>query len=111
MTQVVVTRIDLTEKPDKTVFVCKYPEGWTAKSHPVSRYDVTHMTFDEMKDWLKGDGWTVREWPGGARAWMGKAEPIRERWEILKLRRKYSEKPYLLPQGAQLCYLDFALDL
>ncbi len=37
------------------------------------------ITWDlqEALAWCRENGYTVHEWPGGARAWLGEAQPVR----------------------------------
>ena len=65
---------------------------------------------DAALTWCRSHGWTVRRWPGGARAWKNGLEPVRTQREILKLREKLSNnpRPELEGQGVN---LDLAYDL
>jgi hypothetical protein len=80
------TRIDFTTTKDG-VKVEKYPLGWTAKTNPITS-EVKPGSFDlEVSiTWCENHGFTVRRWPGGARAWKGEAMPVRDAGAIMRLR-------------------------
>jgi predicted RNA-binding protein len=82
-----VTRIDLIQQDGKWL-VSKYPYGWTAKTRPISKSELDQQAADQALAWLKAEGWTVREFPGGARAWRGEVKPIRDQATIRMLRRQ-----------------------
>jgi hypothetical protein len=106
--QPLITRVDLYQNPNG-IFICKYAEGWTASTPAIARYTISDRSLDDLVDALqRTSGWTVRRWPGGARAWRGKPMPIRSRTAIL---RKRDEVTRLHPSGVQVCTLDFALDM
>ena len=60
--------------------------------------------------WCRSNGWTVRRWPGGARAWKYGLVPVRKQYEIIKLRDelRMNPRPELEGQGVS---LDLAYDL
>lgn len=72
-----ITRIDLVTTEFGQVKRC-WQAGWMPG-------DKAHQVGPLSKDWdidsaaakLEQDGWTVRRWPGGARAWRIKARPVR----------------------------------
>lgn len=59
---------------------------------------------------LTAAGWTVRRWPGGARAWKHGLVPVRKTWQIKKLRDELREHPRPELQG-QGWALDLRYDL
>jgi hypothetical protein len=82
-----ITRIDL-HQVRRGVLVRKYAAGWDPSTPPVPPSNTnTEMTLEQMISWLRSHGWTVRTWLGGARAWLGKPRPVRERMDL-----KYSRK-------------------
>jgi hypothetical protein len=72
----------------------------------------THKNFDlaAALDWLRVRGWTVREWPGGARAWRDGLKPIRSAREIIRLRDELRAYPRPELEG-KAHTLDLAFDL
>jgi hypothetical protein len=83
-----ITRIDFTLTLAGWM-VSKFPHGWTARTHPIKK-EQKGPDFDirEALTWLQQNGWVTVEWEGGARAWKGHMLPIRDREQILKLRRQ-----------------------
>ncbi|MDD2922165.1 MAG: hypothetical protein PHQ36_07750 [Anaerolineales bacterium] len=82
-----ITRIDVMQVLGKWV-VRKYPRGWTAKTRPLTERQLTD---DEAKAailWCKTNCWTVREFPGGARAWKGEVKPVRDASAIRRVRNQ-----------------------
>ena len=74
-----VTRIDLVTTDYGPVKRC-----WRAGWHPGDKAlakDVGRLadgwTVESAAAKLEADGWTVRRWPGGARAWRIGARPVR----------------------------------
>jgi hypothetical protein len=102
-----ITRIDFYKQADGWR-VQKYPYGWTAKTRPIQEA-VLADTADALR-WCKDNGWVVREWPGGARAFKGKPYPVRDTAGIMSMRRK-AEAEYLGGQtGTNKIFFDFAFD-
>ncbi len=62
--------------------------------------------------WCEAHGYTVRRWPGGARAWYGTPWPIRTVAEIKRRREQVERDARLgsLPRDYYWAGLDFALD-
>jgi hypothetical protein len=87
-------RIDFTILPDGRVLVLKLHTDTTdplaPRDIPTSN-DVKPAGFDLERalDWCKNQGYAVRRWPGGARAWAG-GHPwvIRTAAQILYLRQR-----------------------
>jgi len=63
--------------------------------------------------WLKFNGYTVRQWPNGARAFKGQPWPIRNTAGILRRRAEVEALAQAgqLPSGFTWSALDFAYDL
>jgi hypothetical protein len=60
--------------------------------------------------WCKANGWAVREWPTGARAWAGgMARPVRTAAQIKRMRQKISD--YIDPSLIHAEGFDLAYDL
>lgn len=104
-----ITRIDLYQNPDG-LLVFKYPEGWTATTRPVERNLNQEWDLDRAVAWLTENGWTVRRWPGGARAWLGKPLPVRNWGQIKRKREELTQRRALFPD-LQLHTIDLAFDL
>ncbi len=87
-----ITRVDFILMADGW-HVKKYPYGWTARTRPV-REEVKPIDFnvDEALYWLRQNGWKTRQWEGtpnanaGARAFLGKPMPVRDRQSIVQMR-------------------------
>jgi hypothetical protein len=82
-----ITRVDILQVAGKWS-VRKYPYGWTAKTRPISQREMTDAEAATAIAWCKQHGWTVREFPGGARAWKGEVKPVRDASTIKMLRRQ-----------------------
>ena len=74
--------------------VVKWAEGWEkdVSSFPAKITINDSMTLDDMVAWLENDGWTVRRWIFGARAWKGSIHPIRTAYEIKRLRESLERR-------------------
>lgn len=74
-----VTRIDLVETNAGPVKRC-WRAGWIPGDKP-RLSDVAPLaegwTVESAADKLEADGWKVRRWPGGARAWRIAPRPVR----------------------------------
>lgn len=106
-----ITRIDMIAIPTG-VLVHKYPEGWTASTPPASTTTQETLSLDWMVSWLENDGWTVRRWPGGARAWKGAMLPVRNGGQIKRKRDELRQRWQEWNQrGIQVNALDLAYDL
>ena len=107
MTNLEIGRIDMFQVPDG-VRVMKWPVGWIPRTPPSVNYLNVEMTLDQMVEQLQSmDGWIVRKWASGARAWKGELRPIRTAHQIRKKREKYTRFPR---PGMQLNCVDFAFD-
>ena len=82
-----ITRIDFASH-DQVWRIKKFPYGWSAKT-PALKIEERPGDFDlgGALDWCRHHGWTVREWPGGARAFKDGLIPVRERAAIQSMRR------------------------
>ncbi|MBN1535226.1 MAG: hypothetical protein JW908_00735 [Anaerolineales bacterium] len=99
-----VTRIELTEQVDGSVFVSKYKEGWTAGSYADESYTTDEQPFDDMVAWLNENGWNCKTWfdferGKRCRAFSGKPMPVRTREEILRLRTMITTGEFKVPNG------------
>ena len=79
-------RIDfLLQPPVMVVFFYRLTGGTYMQ---IDRHDHAQKIFSDVLPWLTSHGYSVRTWPGGARAWLGKPRPIRTRAQIVQLRRQ-----------------------
>jgi len=111
-----ITRVDLRVQPrGEGVAVLQYPDGWQAWTDPVEMHVNATTGLEDMVKWFKDHGWYVREWPGGARAFLGKPIPVRSKKEILRMRSELERQTMLHqghhPRGFQINTLDLAVDL
>lgn len=58
---------------------------WYAVGHEAHPAEAV-STLEDRLTALEQNGWTVRRWPGGARAWRNGLVPVRKAWAIKKLR-------------------------
>jgi hypothetical protein len=110
-----ITRIELRENSNGSVYVEKYKEGWTASSQPAISYTTDENTFDGIVKWLSDRGWKCYTWyqikkGKRCRAFLGKPMPIRTREEIQQMRDLVASGALKVPNGqADLAYMyDFA---
>ena len=61
--------------------------------------------------WCEANGYTVRRWDGGARAWRGLPWPIRTRAQILRKRSEVERQALAGHGSGNLLTLDFAFDM
>jgi hypothetical protein len=82
-------RIDFQVLADRRVVVVKMRRADGYRDIP-TRHEIktTDFDLDAALAWCKENGYTVRRWPSGARAWRGKPWPVRTAHQIVKLRRK-----------------------
>ena len=110
-----ITRVDMRIQPREGVAVLQYASGWTAGTEPAEMHTNATTTLPEMIEWFEKHGWTVRTWPGGARAWLGRPLPIRSKLEIIRLRTDLERQVRINqgkhPRGFDILALDLALDL
>jgi len=87
----VTTRVDIILTGESWVMK-KYPYGWSAKTPAIETKHFNQVEADAAIQWLKQNKWTVLEWPGGFRAFKGKPMPVRDKYAIMSLRRKYEQE-------------------
>ena len=91
-------RIDFTNLADGRVIVLKLrrdaadPAAPRDIPLPDNGHDIKPATFDldAALAWCRRNGYTIRQWPGGARAWLGNPWVIRTRQQILQRRKNNS---------------------
>ena len=95
-------RIDFTILQDGHVAVLKLDRQAQRDIPRPEGNDFKPPGFDleAALNWCRANGYTVRQWPGGARAWLGKPWPIRTRYQIMQRRA----------QNSCAVNLDFAFD-
>ena len=81
-----ITRIDFL-KTGTGWKVDKYPYGWTAQT-PVLKTEQKGKDFnvDQALSWCRENGWEIRIWNGGARAWKGQIRPVHDAATIKQMR-------------------------
>ena len=84
--QVIVNK--MMQRNGRTVVVC----------HEIK----SDLDLEAALNWCMNNGFTVRRWDGGARAFFGKPWPIRNRSQIRKARERFS--------GEGKVNMDFAYD-
>lgn len=107
-----ITRIDIIRMPDGW-HSRKYPFGWTAKTRPLSDDIKSEAEIRQILEWCEAKKWTVRRWPGGARAFRGDPKPVRDRAAILAMRRRANEEmrsPHQTGIETGKTFYDFAFD-
>lgn len=104
-----ITRMDFVIL-DGSVIVNKLGAGFYGKLVVLKSETKAGFDLETALAWCRSKGWIVRRWPGGARAWKYKLEPVRGHYEILKLRDelRINPRPELEGQGVN---LDLAYDL
>lgn len=83
-----ITRIDFKDGE-----IHKFPFGWTAYTPPLQRRQASADEIATAIQWCKSHGWTVFEWPGGARAWKGKPMPVYDTSTIQRIRNIVNANP------------------
>lgn len=83
-----ITRVDVL-LTDDTWTLKKFCFGWHASTPPIEKKAIDTQTAKDVIQWLKDNKWTLFEFPGGARAFLGKPYPVRNRSGILALRRRF----------------------
>ena len=86
-----ITRIDLYETQDG-LRVDKYPDGWLVGDKPIERTLPRDWTLKSAVAWLESQHWTIRTWPGGARAFCGQAKSVRTAGQIIRLRQRAQDR-------------------
>ena len=107
---VLVTRVDLQETANGLVSH-KFSEGWFERQRntDLGLRCEAKWTLDAAVSWLEAHGYTVRRWPGGARAWLGDILPVRNKAQIIMMRNQLAyERPH---DPTQYHALDLAYDL
>ena len=108
-----VTRIDFFQQVDGDWRMRKYPEGWKIGQNPMETEVVERkVAVDEIKR-CEADGWTVRRWPGGARAFKGAAKPVRDGATIKAMRSDAYDRAVCKGQtetAQNILSCDFAFD-
>jgi len=104
------TRVDIVKMPDGWHYR-KYPYGWTAKTRPMTNEVKTEEEIGVIVAWCQKNGWNIRAWPGGYRAFKGQPIPVRDRASIMLMRRKVESDLALGRSTSEnKSQYDFALD-
>ena len=103
-------RIDIWKVPDG-IRVMKWRWDWKRGDRPVINYVNTKVSFEEACQHLRNNGWIVRTWASGARAWNGQSQfrPIRTKSQIIAKRSRMTRNKNLHP-GLSLVAADFAFE-
>ena len=108
------SRIDFTEHA-QGVTVVKFWKCDGKDIPPPEGASLHGPEFDleEALAWCEAHGYTVRRWPGGARAWKGQPWVIRTRGRIRRRRVEVESmaRAGQLPSDFYFTGLDFALDM
>lgn len=105
-----ITRIDFL-KLGEEYRVQKWPYGWEPKTRPLEEKTLTQEAWEQAILGCESNGWTVRRWPGGARAFLGQPQPVRDRAAIMAIRRRAEEDLSLRHEtGTNKVFFDFAFD-
>jgi hypothetical protein len=104
-----IVRIDFVEILH-TWHVRKFPFGWTAKTHPLTD-ETKGSDFDLEASlmWCEQNGWNVRRWPGGGRAFKGEPMPVRTAAAIMSMRRNVEKTLFAGQMDARRAF-DLAID-
>jgi len=73
----VYDRVDLHEVPTG-ILVQSFEAGWRTTNTANESHLNYSSSLPEMIAWFRAHGWTVVEWPGGARAFKGSPRPVRD---------------------------------
>jgi len=106
-----ITRIDLQDLPTG-LFVKKYADGWNETSRPIEMHTQTDpsWTLDKACEWLRSQGWNVRRWYKGARAFKGPLRHVRTESEVKSLRARLQRNRDLYSAELQLHTLELFYD-
>ena len=109
-------RIDFTQLSDGRIIVQKLRRD--TATEPARPRDIPLST--EIKPagfaladaiaWCQSNGYIVRQWAGGARAWKGIPWPIRTRAQIRRKREQAEKRTRRTGENSGLLSLDFAYD-
>ncbi len=104
-----ITRMDFFVTGDRTT-VNKLGMNVMGKTIVAEGKTVKNFDLAGALNWCRANGWTVRTWPGGARAWRYGLEPVRDSRQIRNLRDElnFHPRPELEGQGVA---LDLRYDL
>jgi len=105
-------RIDFTVTSENVIIIKFYRAD--GRDHPLPA-EIKPAGFDlaGALAWCERNGYTIRRWPQGARAFKGEPWPIRAKAQIRKRRdevESLAQRGYL-PSGFYYGGLDFALDM
>jgi hypothetical protein len=82
---------------------CVAPDG--------ARLEATSFDLDVALDWCRKNGYTIRRWEGGARAWKGdQPRPVRTRPQIHHRRSQAERRAMHGDTDGALLSLDFAFE-
>jgi hypothetical protein len=108
MPDVEITRMDFVSLEGGKVTVNKLGQGFYGKLVVIQSNPVADL--ESALSWCVSHGWTVRRWPGGARAWKNGLEPVRSKSEVIRLRDELRNHPRPELQGCAVA-LDLVYDL
>lgn len=105
------TRVDIIALPDGW-HVREYPLGWEPKTRPSRERVVGSVEAAALiAEYGQKSGWTLRTWQGGARAFKGQPQPVRDRSAIMDMRRRAEDELHRQNiTGTQKIFADFAYD-
>lgn len=106
-----VDRIDLfgtdPANPDRPGTTIVWRQGW---KHQRTECLLT-TSISQALAALREEGWTVREWPGGGRAWRHGLRVARSRRQIAELRADMEQAPWAYEYLGNLRQYDLQYDL
>lgn len=112
-------RIDFTRLQDGRISVTKLRRDAANRRDVPLEHDIHNdLELKGALDWCRDNGYTVRRWYNGARAWRGQIWIIRTRYQIMRMRqeleaqalRKFRQEPGRWHQEESTLALDLAYD-
>ncbi len=83
-------QIDFRKEQDGRINVLKMRRDAAGRRNITTSHELKPANFDLQAAlaWCEENGYTVRRWSYGARAWLGAPRPVRTRREIWQIRRR-----------------------
>jgi hypothetical protein len=105
-------RIDFGQLGDGRVNVVKMRRDAPNRRDVPTGHEIKHAGFDldAALAWCEDNGYTVRRWQGGARAWKGEPWVIRTRAQISRMRERNTLRAMGGRGTGASLFLDYAYD-